>query len=214
MLNSIDKMIFCNNCYIFLVSNFLSWVYLHILHIQISSSAFHQWFILPFTVIVSVKKASIFILLICISCFFHFLVEGWIFCSRLISKSFLGVITWDSSLLLVLLLILVLNALSTVYVCEFVSAVLLIQWMYVSFSFLSFVGFTDSFGICLWMSAELPPIRTHRLVYYTICFRSSPSLVSTRSWFIWYNCLTICLDGPWRFYLLNLLCFLFSLQVC
>ena len=129
MLNSIDKMIFCNNCYIFLVSNFLSWVYLHILHIQISSSAFHQWFIIPFTVIVSVKKASIFILLICISCFFHFLVEGCIFCSRFISKSFLGVITWDSSLLLVLMLILVLNALATVYVCEFVSVVLLIQWM-------------------------------------------------------------------------------------
>ena len=128
--------------------------------------------------------------------FFHFLVEGCIFCRRFISKSNFGVITWDSSLLLVLLLILVLNALSTVYVCEFVSAVLLIQWMHVSFSFLSFVGFTDSFGICLWMSAELPPIRTHRLVYYTICFRSSPSLVSTRSWFIWYNCLTICLDGP------------------
>ena len=44
-----------------------------------------------------------------------------------------------------------------VYVCVCVCACVCV-------SFVSFVGFTDSFGICFQKSAGLPPIRGHRLV--------------------------------------------------
>ena len=41
-----------------------------------------------------------------------------------------------------------------------------LKYMYVSF--VSIIGLTDSFGIWLWMSAGLPPIRGQSLVFHIL----------------------------------------------